>query len=422
LTFNFGVRWEQYENKNANNETFIKIDDQYAPRLGVIWDPSGQGRSKLFASFGQYHLPIASNTNIRLAGLEYDNVDWFVLPPGAGPDPIGYPTEFGEFISATLYSDGTVPDADAVRATNLDPMSQNEYIIGGEQMVGDNWSVGARFVWREFNEVIEDMTIDEGLVNKYGVEEGAFAYYLANPGKDFEGFYDLDHDGALDPISFTAAELGYPEAQREYYAVELTAKRRFANNWMTQISYTWSQSYGNYEGYVKSDIGQDDAGLTQDFDFPGLMDNSYGFLPNHRTHNFKAFGAYAWDFGLQVGGYLYYQSGRPRNAISLHPTDEWAQEYGSASFFYADGTPAPRGTVGTTDDLYGLDAMVKYDFRLAGLDWNVRLDIFNLLDNDSVTYYSETAGTASGTPDASFGEPIYQQTPRRVRLGFGLTF
>jgi hypothetical protein len=46
-----------YENNNALDETFIKIDDQYAPRLGLIWDPSADGRSKLFASFGQYHLP-----------------------------------------------------------------------------------------------------------------------------------------------------------------------------------------------------------------------------------------------------------------------------------------------------------------------------------------------------------------------------
>ena len=78
--------------------------------------------------------------------------------------------------------------------------------------------------------------------------------------------------------------------------------------------------------------------------------------------------------------------------------------------------------MGTTDDMYGIDAMVKYDFRLAGLDLNVRLDIFNLFDSSAVTYYSETAGTASGSPDDSFGEPVYQQTPRRVRFGVGLNF
>ena len=422
LTLNFGVRWEMYENKNALDQTFIKIDNQYAPRVGAIWDPSGDGRSKLFASFGQYHLPIASNTNIRLAGLEFDQRDYFVLPPGAGPDEFGFPTGTGEFISSVVYADGVIPNPDAVRATNLNPMSQYEYILGGEQMAGEDWSLGARFVFREFGEVIEDMTIDQALTEVYGVEPGALAYYLANPGSDFEGYYDLDGDGVLDPISFTAEQLGYPDATRKYYAVELTAKRRFADNWMAQIAYTWSQSYGNYEGYVKSDIGQDDAGLTQDFDFPGLMDNSYGFLPNDRRHNLKVFGAYAWDMGLQVGGYLYYQTGRPRNAFAVHPTDSWAQDYDNSSFFYWDGTPAPRGSVGTTDDMLGLDAMVKYDFQLGGMDCNVRLDIFNLLDSDAVTYYSETSGTASGGQDESFGQPVYYQEPRRVRFGVGLSF
>ena len=102
---------------------------------------------------------------------------------------------------------------------------------------------------------------------------------------------------------------------------------------------------------------------------------------------------------------MYYQSGRPRNAISVHPTDPWAQQYDVASFFYADGTPAPRGTVGTTDDTYGLDAMVKYDFRLAGLDLNVRLDIFNLFDSSAVRYYSETAGPHPVEPTRASASP-----------------
>ena len=76
MTLNFGVRCEEFENNNAG-ETFIKVDDQYAPRVGAIWDPSGQGRSKLYASYGLYYLPIASNTNIRMAGVEFDQRDWY---------------------------------------------------------------------------------------------------------------------------------------------------------------------------------------------------------------------------------------------------------------------------------------------------------------------------------------------------------
>jgi hypothetical protein len=421
LTVNLGLRWEIYENRDALGNTFTKIDDQYAPRVGAVWDPSGEGRTKLSVSVGRYHLPIASNINYRMAGIETWVVDYYVFPQTATINPDGSPSDVGDLLGSNVWADGVVADPNTLRATNLAPMSQDELIVGGEQMVGDQWSIGARFVWRQFNEIIEDLTIDQGLYSKYGVPPD-FYFYIANPGSDFEGFFDIDFDGVLDPISLTADEMGYPEVDRQYHAVELTVKRRFANSWMTQIAYTWSQSYGNYEGYVKSDIGQDDAGLTQDFDFPGLMDNAYGFLPNHRTHNLKVFGAYAWDFGLQVGGYLYYRSGRPRNAFGLHPTDTVAQLYGASSFFYADGTPAPRGTVGRTDDLVGLDAMVRYDLRLVGLDCWVRLDVFNLLDLDAVAYYRESSTDKSGNPDPGFGKPIYYQQPRRVRLGIGVSF
>ncbi len=37
-------------------------------------------------------------------------------------------------------------------------------------MVGTNWSVGARFINREFGKVIEDITIDQQLWLNYGVE------------------------------------------------------------------------------------------------------------------------------------------------------------------------------------------------------------------------------------------------------------
>ena len=59
-----------------------------------------------------------------------------------------------------------------------------------------------------------------------------------------------------------------------------------------QVFHTLTQILvGNYEGTVKSDNGQDDAGITQDFDFPEFTEGSYGKLPNHRKHNLKFNGA-----------------------------------------------------------------------------------------------------------------------------------
>ncbi len=79
LMINFGLRSEQFDNKNALGESYIKVDDQYAPRVGAVWDMGGDGRSKLYASAGRYHLYIASNTNIRLAGAEFFTEDWYLL-------------------------------------------------------------------------------------------------------------------------------------------------------------------------------------------------------------------------------------------------------------------------------------------------------------------------------------------------------
>ena len=94
FTVNAGIRWEVFDNKNANGESYIKVDDQYAPRLGAIWDPSGKGRSKLYGSYGLYYLPIASNTNIRQAGMEFFDEEFFeVVWDGTGNpyDEFGLP-------------------------------------------------------------------------------------------------------------------------------------------------------------------------------------------------------------------------------------------------------------------------------------------------------------------------------------------
>ena len=54
---------------------------------------------------------------------------------------------------------------------------------------------------------------------------------------------------------------------------------------------TFDAQFGNTEGGVKSDIGQDDTNVTQDFDYKELAVDSYGYLPNDRRHSLKLFGS-----------------------------------------------------------------------------------------------------------------------------------
>jgi outer membrane receptor protein involved in Fe transport len=421
LTLNLGLRWERYDNRNGLGETFIETTDQWAPRLGLVWDPKGDGRSKVYGSYGVYYLPIASNTNVKVAGAVYRSTGWYVLDGGVNPD--GSPEALGEELAFTLLYDGETPDPREVISDNFEPMSQEEVIAGYEHAIGTTWSLGVRGVARRFNQVIEDYSIQHALTTVYGLpfDDGDFVYRIGNPGSDLEGWYDLDGDGVLDRVHLSAEALGYPKAERNYYGVDLIFKRRFADNWALQGSYTWSHLYGNYEGYTNSDVGQSDPGVTQTFDTPALLEHSSGNLPNDRRHTAKLFGTYSWPWGLQLGGNLFFSTGRPINSFGLNPTVPAASSYG-AVYFYTGGEPRARGCCGTTDSVWNLDAMARYSIQLGTVTMSLRLDLFNAFDNHAAVRVDELGELDNGEANPTYSETIAYQTPRRVRFGFGLSF
>jgi outer membrane receptor protein involved in Fe transport len=54
---NFGVRWDYQQSIGNNGVNYLKLDnfmDNAQPRLGVIWDFTGQGRGKLFVNMARF--------------------------------------------------------------------------------------------------------------------------------------------------------------------------------------------------------------------------------------------------------------------------------------------------------------------------------------------------------------------------------
>ena len=214
----------------------------------------------------------------------------------------------------------------------------------------------------------------------------------------------LNGDGLLEDINLTAAELGYPESVRKYNAVELFFERGWDDVWFLQGSYTWSKSYGNNEGYVRSDNGQDDAGLTTLFDQPGLVDGAYGDLPNDRRHQLKVFGAWKFHPELVASVNFNWKTGRPLNCFGNHPTDEFAAAYGSESF-YCGGQLVPRGSVGRTQQTFQWDLGLKYRPSWAGDRLEMGVDVVNAFNSQRATELNEV-GEFDGDPD-SFPQPAY---------------
>jgi hypothetical protein len=66
--------------------------------------------------------------------------------------------------------------------------------------------------------------------------------------------------------------------------------------------------------------------------------------------------------------------------------------------------------------------MLRYDWPWAGASWNLRADVYNVFDNGAVTWVDEIAEYRRNVPSEYYREPLAYQTPRRVRLGCGVSF
>jgi hypothetical protein len=434
-----GLRNETFENYNKAGDKFVDVTDQWAPRVGISWDLNGNGESKIFANYGRYFLPVATNTNIRLAGDElYTIFIYDVL--GINPDltPVVDPDAI---LGGATYADGTLKGTLETVNADLEPMYQDEFILGYERMLGDKWSFAIKGTYRELKSSLEDIAIDFGF-NEYLEQEfgsgcticSGFHYYvLTNPGQAVTITTDPDGDGPLLNQQYTIPSdlLGYPEAQRQYGAVDINLRRAFDGLWMIDATYTWSHVWGNNEGFVRSDNGQDDAGLTTNFDQPGLVDGAYGNLPNDRRHMVKVQGSYSFTEDFSLGANFRWESGRPLSSFGLHPTDVFASYYGAESFV-KNGELVGRGSEGRTSSNWTLDLTARYELDYRGTDIVLRADVFNIFDNDRITERNEVNefwdggsnpnGTDSGATSQLYGLPAAFQTPRSVRLSAEIKF
>ena len=425
LLLSVGVRNETFENKNVNGSTFVTLKNQWAPRIGVSFDPTKDGQSKIFANFGRYHLPVATNTNIRLAGAETYYEEYFVLN---SINADGTPNNGAQMGGKNVFSDGSIKPPSQIVDKNLKPMYQDEYILGYQRALNKHWTVGIRGIYRNVGSFLEDMAIDETL-NTYakannikGFAAGGNDYYvLSNPGASTTFDVDFGDGKGLRTVTFSPAELKFPKAKRQYAAVEVFFEKLYDGKWLMQGSYTNSYSWGNDEGSVLSDNGQTDAGLTILFDHPGLMDHSIGYLANDKRHKFKAFGAYNLTSEFQVGANVRIESGTPLNAFGFHPTDAFAAQYSAASFFNA-GKPVPRGTFGRNPWTTQLDLSLKYKPEWGRKKVSIGIDAFNLLNSHKNTETNQTAETGLNVANPSFGLPTIFQPARSARISMSYEY
>ena len=186
LVLNAGVRLEAFDNKTAEGDSYIKIDDMIAPRLGFSWDMKGDGRMKLFGNAGRYFLPVANVINIKQAGAFLDERTFYVFNGFETYEYNGVTyqrpilgAQFGPVDNS--QGDGTVGDFRGEVDADMDPVYQDEFILGFQSMIDDNWSYGVRGIYRDLHNAIDDMRIlSTGIVCNGRPNRAGFV--MGNPG------------------------------------------------------------------------------------------------------------------------------------------------------------------------------------------------------------------------------------------------
>jgi hypothetical protein len=335
LTLNLGVRIEKETVPNFGdtaNTQAIEFNwmDKISPRIGIAFDLTGDGKTKLFASYGwfydrfKYELPRGS------FGGDFFRRDYFEILPGRGtlytnytlaaiignnPDPIGgtcpIPATTGFSVCQFDFRVATnIEGADIFDTGAIDPdimaARQSEYTIGLERQLWSNFLLSARYTHKQVDRAIEDV----GVFNSQGSE----AYIIGNPGF-----------GLVCEIADTS---GYPcpKAERKYDAVEVRIDKR-ANKYFFNASYTFSRLFGNYSGLASSDeAGRTSPNVNRFFDLPPLGFNANGEpdngrLATDRPHVFKAYGGYSYDWRgdnvnrTTISAFTTIQSGTPLTTI-----------------------------------------------------------------------------------------------------------
>ncbi|MEM7483291.1 MAG: TonB-dependent receptor [Acidobacteriota bacterium] len=411
FSLNLGVRSDAFNSKgdlsdvNQSQELDFSHGDMIAPRVGFTWDVAKNGRSKLYGHYGQFYESVPLDINTRAFGNEQFNLYYFAYPTDGSLPNAQNP---GTWTYTYQLGGGTRVDP------GIEPMYTVEALVGFEYELMPNVAVGVKATQREIENVVEDISVD-----------GGQTYFITNPG-------GVVTANPVTGVPLPAA-VTFPEPVRDYEAYELTVNRRFADNWQLFGSYVHSKNEGNYGGLFRQDNGQLDPNITSVYDLPELLNGAFGPLPNDREHQVKLYGSYLWPFKLITGFYGQWLSGTPISQLGAHPV------YGNSERFVT-----PRGSFGTTPDVWNLDLHVEYPITLSsGLDLKLVGDVFNVTDQQEATQVDEDwtfapltqtptppdcggPGTGPNTScpngNPQFGQATQFQAPRTLRLGVKLSW
>ncbi len=422
LTFSVGLRYDNQQVFSGDGTRQINLTDSWAPRVGFTWDPTRDNKTKVFGSFGYFYEQIPMDLVIRSYSSERQPTIYNFDPTSIVPD---------------VNAAQVVDDQNAVRQgggkifggfndltdNGLSGQYLREGIFGIEREIFSNVAVGARYVYRDLPQVVEDY-----LCSTDG------DYCVGNPTEDrMKYLFSLDYN-----TQFLA-----PKAKRIYRGYQFDVTKRFSDNWTILASYVYATLKGNYDGTFSpytQPRGTADPNISALYDYydfftRGSVVNGVaqpvtanGYLSNDRRSVAKLSGVYVTPFNLSLGLVTYYQTGTPISRIGF------SDAYTRPEFFLDT-----RGSEGRVAASYDADVHLGYPLQLGPVSLSFLVDIFNVLNTQKVIAVDQRynlseftnpgyiCGSQPGSEDEGKCNPTYGQAlartlPTSVRFGLKVGF
>jgi hypothetical protein len=396
LSFNLGVRYDKNHSQDADGNV-VSDDHKVSPRLGVTFDPFGDGSWQFDATLAKYVTAIANTNNIAAGAAAAGTpsiVVWIYDGPDINPDPNAATLAsqsdaiaqvFAWFDSLTqdeknaLLVQNTVPGVSVRIPHSLASPSADEWTLGFTKRLGINGLLRVDYINRRFHDFY---------VSRIDSTTGQGTDSVGNP-------YDIQYQENNNNVF-----------RRAYDALQLQGSYRFRNNLTVAGNYTWSHLRGNYVG---ENLGSGPI-TPGDLQYPEYHREAWfnpdGDLPQDQRHRARVW--VVWDI----------LSGRHNQlSASLLQSFDSGTPYGAASSSgvlitpYVDNPPpyaSPPTTINywftardkyRTDNIYSTDIALNYSFKVPALgtdlEFFVEPRVTNVFNRHGVINVNKTVYTAA---------------------------
>ncbi|MCL4838318.1 MAG: TonB-dependent receptor [Thermoanaerobaculia bacterium] len=374
-SFNIGLRYEQTRSDATGGITGVDTDT-LTPRLGISFDPRGDGKFKFDATYAEYggrYNPsiIGRNTPVgNPAQILYQ----YVGPTGEGVD-FAPAFDLNNYVVTGI----SVPGKNLFFEDGLSAPVNEEITLSAAMSFERGSYLKLTYIDRELTELIDDFILYE-----YGTTTVELA------GRSI--------------VSDNTLYKNTNAPKRTYQGAQLQGRYRITDAWTVEGAWTHQfENDGNYEGEGGQTIGATVFGDRPELQSP--RNNPMGRFDDYQRDRVRLWSTYALDFGRfgNMSASLLYRYDSPLtfsysttvalSSIQRSRDPGYRQPPASQTLFFGE---RGAGEYNSTS-LFDLSLTYRIPVWKSLEPW-IKFDVFNLFDDDSLRTFNTVVAVDNTSP------------------------